>query len=51
MRPDEKKKPVPPVRPVPRREDYDRVNADDETPDVEPTYRDGSLKNECWRDD
>lgn len=48
----EKKKPVaPPVkRPIPRQEDYDRVSADDDAaPEYEPTYRDGSARNECWR--
>lgn len=51
MCPDEKKKPAPPVkRPIPRREDYDRVNADDDAiPEYESTYRDDSMKNECWR--
>lgn len=36
----------------PRPEDYDRVAADeDDAPEYEPAYRDGSAKNECWRDD
>lgn len=37
----------------PRPFDDDRVTAEDEDedePDYEPTYRDGSAKNECWRD-
>lgn len=37
----------------PRPEDYDRVDASEQEEDqgYEPVYRDGSAKNECWRDD
>ena len=35
----------------PRPEDYDRVDAEEDTPEYESTYRDGSAKTECWRDD
>ncbi|MBQ8555376.1 MAG: hypothetical protein IJ438_05810 [Clostridia bacterium] len=37
----------------PRPEDYDRVSGEeDDAPDAyEPTYRDGSAKNECWHDE
>lgn len=33
-------------------EDYDRVSGDEEElpSPYEPTYRDGSTKNECWHD-
>lgn len=35
-------------------DDSDRVSPDEDDEDMspyEPTYRDGSAKNECWRDD
>lgn len=35
-------------RPAPKPSDYDRVTGDDDAPAYEPTYRDGSAKNECW---
>lgn len=40
------------IRKIP--DDSDRVSPDEDDEDMspyEPTYRDGSAKNECWRDD
>ncbi len=39
-------------RPIPAPEDYDRVTADeDASSPYEPTYRDGSVRHECWDSD
>ena len=32
------------------REWADTIPDDEQSDDYEPTYRDGSLKNECWND-
>ena len=40
------------IRKIP--DDSDRVSPDEDDEDMspyEPTYRDGSAKNECWRAD
>ena len=40
------------IRKIP--DDRDRVSPDEDDEDMspyEPTYRDGSAKNECWRAD
>ena len=47
---------MPPKEPPDKREELARDYADaipensDQDNDYEPTYRDGSLKNECWDD-
>ena len=47
------KHPAKRVQPSVTKEDYDAIPDPEEEPaeDTQPCYKDGNLKNECWREE